>query len=102
MTFRDHINYIEEKCTKLIFSLSKSAKKTWGLKHEACETIYTGGMLTLLLYGAPIWKSVLNKHCYKAKLITIQRLINIRTAKDYRAVSNDTLCIIASIKPIHI
>jgi len=33
MTFRDHINYIEEKCTKLIFSLSKSAKITWRLKH---------------------------------------------------------------------
>jgi len=28
MTFRDHINYKEEKCTKLIFSLSKSAKIT--------------------------------------------------------------------------
>jgi hypothetical protein len=26
--FRDHINYVEEKCTKLIFSLSKSAKIT--------------------------------------------------------------------------
>jgi len=29
MTFRDHINYIEEKCSKRIFSLSKSAKITW-------------------------------------------------------------------------
>jgi len=29
MTFRDYINYIEEKCSKLIFSLSKSAKITW-------------------------------------------------------------------------
>jgi len=28
MTFRDYINYMEEKCTKLIFSLSKSAKIT--------------------------------------------------------------------------
>jgi len=26
--FRDHINDLEEKCTKLIFSLSKSAKIT--------------------------------------------------------------------------
>ena len=51
MTFRDHINYVEKKCTKLIFSLSKSAKITWGLKHEALKTIYeyTGGILPLLL-----------------------------------------------------
>jgi len=30
MTFRDHLNYVEEKCTKLMFTLSKSAKVTWG------------------------------------------------------------------------
>jgi len=30
MTFGDHVNYIEEKCTKLIFTLSKSIKLTWG------------------------------------------------------------------------
>jgi hypothetical protein len=45
MTFRDHIKYVEEKCTKLIFSLSKSAKVTWGLKHKALKTMYTGGIL---------------------------------------------------------
>jgi len=102
MTFRDHINCTEEKCTKLIFSLSKSAKITLGLKHAALKTIYTGGVLPLLLYGAPVWKSVLNKHCYKAKLIRIQRLINITIAKAYRTVSNEALCVIAGIKPIHI
>jgi len=102
ITFRDHINYTEEKCIKLIFSLSKSAKITWGLRHETLKTIYTGGILPLLLYGAPVWKSVLNKLCYKAKLIRIQRFINIRIANAYRTVSNEALCVIAGIKPIHI
>ena len=32
LTFREHITYIEGKCTKLIFSLAKSAKITWGPK----------------------------------------------------------------------
>jgi len=45
---------------------------------------------------------VLNKLCYKAKLIRIQRLINIRIAKAYRTVSNEALCVITGIKPIHI
>ena len=71
MTFRDHINYIEEKCTKLIFTLAKSAKLTWGLKHKALNTIYTGGILPLILYGAPVWKSVMNRVCYKAKIVRI-------------------------------
>jgi hypothetical protein len=29
--FREYINYAAEKCTKLIYSLSKLAKITWGL-----------------------------------------------------------------------
>jgi len=68
MTFRDHVNYVEEKCTKLIFTLSKSAKVTWGLKHTALKTIYTGGILPLILYGAPVWKGVLDVTYYKTKL----------------------------------
>ena len=100
ITFRDHVNYAEGKYTKLIFTLSKSAKVTWGLKHEALKTIYTGGILPLILYGAPAWKSVMNISCYKAKLIRLQRLINIRIAKAYRTVSNEALCVITGLTPI--
>jgi hypothetical protein len=56
LTFREHINYMAEKCTKLISALSKWAKLNWGLKHAALKTIYTGRILPLLLYGAPVWK----------------------------------------------
>ena len=30
LTFKEHINYMTAKCTKLIFALSKSAKLSWG------------------------------------------------------------------------
>ena len=50
LSFKEHINYMAEKCTQLIFALSKSAKLNWGLKHAALKTIYTGGILPLLLY----------------------------------------------------
>ena len=56
LTFREHINYMAEKCIKLIFALSKSAKLIWGLNHATLKTIYTEGILPLLLYGAPVWK----------------------------------------------
>jgi ribonuclease HI len=101
MTFREHVNHIEEKCKKLIFILAKSAKLTWGLKHEALKTIYMGGILPLILYGAPLWSSVLNKKCYRGKLIRIQRLINIKIAKAYRTVSNEALCVITGLIPIN-
>jgi hypothetical protein len=49
-----------------------------------------------------VWKSVLDNTCYKAKLIRIQRLINIRITKAYLTVSNDALCVITGLIPINI
>ena len=54
-TFKEHITYVAERCAKLIHSLSRSAKVTWGIKHEAMKTIYKGVILPLLLYGAAVW-----------------------------------------------
>jgi len=65
LTSREHINYMVDKCTKLIFAFSKSAKLNWGLKHAALKTIYTGRILPLLLYGAPVWKKAIDKVSYK-------------------------------------
>jgi hypothetical protein len=45
LTFRDHIITMTDKCSKLIFALSKSAKLDWGLNYAALKTIYTGGIL---------------------------------------------------------
>jgi len=102
MTFRGHVNYVEEKCTKLIFTLSKSANVTWGAEAHALKTIYAGGIIPLLLYGAPVWKGVLDITCYKAKLIRVQRLINIRITKAYRTVSNEKLFVITGLITINI
>jgi len=87
---------------KLIFPVSRSAKINWGLSYNALKTIYTGAILPLFLYGAPIWGNALNKACYRTKLTRVQRLINIRIAKSYRTVSNEALCMITGLTPIDI
>ena len=61
VTFRDHIIAMPDKCSKLIFTLSKSANLNWGLSYAVLKTIYTGVILPLLLYGAPVWISAINK-----------------------------------------
>jgi hypothetical protein len=102
LTFMDHINYMTEKCTKLIFALSKSAKLNWGVNHAALKAIYTGGILPLLQYGAPVWISAIHKACYKLKLVRVRRLINIKISKAYRTVSSEALCILTGLTPIAI
>ena len=75
---------------------------TGGLKHAALKAVYTGGKLPLLLYGAPVWKKAIDKVTYKSKLVRVQRLVNIRSAKAYRTVSNKSLCILTGLNPIDI
>jgi hypothetical protein len=102
LTFRDHINYIAEKCTKLIFALAKSAKINWGLGHKALKTIYVGGISPLLLYGAPVWITAMEKEKYKNKITRVQKLINIKMPKTYRTVSSEALCVVTGMVPIHL
>jgi hypothetical protein len=53
--FNGHIKYISDRCTNLINALSKSARISWGLRHEVLKTIYDGGILPQMLYAAPVW-----------------------------------------------
>ena len=73
-----------------------------GLDHKALKTIYVEGILPLLVYGAPVWINVMGKESYKSKLIRVQRLINIKTAKAYRTVSHEALCTFTGMTPIEI
>jgi len=102
LTFKERINYMANKCTKSIFSLSKAAKLNWGLNHKALQTKYLGGILPLLLYGAPVWIKATELESYKAKLIRVQRLISVKIAKAYRTVSNEALRMLTGMTPIAI
>ena len=70
--FSQHISHAADKCAKLIFRLSKSAKIHWGLKHEALIKIYIGTILPLLLYGVPVWIEALRYEFNRRKHIRVQ------------------------------
>jgi len=98
--FCAHISYTAERSAKLIHSLSKSAKLTWGLKHEALQTIYKGAILPLLLYGAPLWIDAMKFEYNRLKYIRVQRLMNLKIAKAFRKTSSEALCVLAGTTPI--
>jgi hypothetical protein len=76
LKFSEHISYAVEKCTILIRSLYKSAKISWGFKHEALKTMYTIRALPPLPYGGPVWIEVMKYDYKKLKYIRVQILIN--------------------------
>jgi len=75
---------------------------SWGIKHAAIETMYeyTGDILPLLTYGAPVWIDDMKYEHNIQKYIRVQRLINIRMAKAYRTTSSEALCILKGMTPI--
>jgi hypothetical protein len=98
--FSDHKSYTAEISSKLIHSLSKSAKLTCGVRHKALQTIYTGAILPLLLYGAPVWAEAMKYEHNRPKYIRVQRLINIKIGKAFRTTSSEALCLLAGTTPI--
>jgi ribonuclease HI len=72
---------------------------TWGIKHEAMETIYKGAIMPLLMYGAPVWIEAMNHDYNRRKYIRVQRLINISMAKVYRTTSSEALCMVTAMTP---
>ena len=61
LTIRKHINYMAENVQNLYFHFPNRQSSTGGLKHKNLKTIYTGGILSVLLYGAPVWKKQYTK-----------------------------------------
>ena len=100
LLFDQHIQYVEERCTKLINALSKSAKLNWGLQHGALKTMYKGAILPMLSYGSPVWIDALKRTHNCSKLIRVQRLVNIKIAKAFRTTSTEALCVLTGLTPI--
>jgi hypothetical protein len=71
-----------------------------GINHEFLQTMYKGAILTLLLYGAPVWAEATKYENNRHKYIRVQRLINIKIAKAFRTISSEALCILAVTTPI--
>jgi hypothetical protein len=64
-TFDNHIRYIAENSTKLIYMLGRSAKLQWALGHKTLKTIYEGALVPLATYEAPVWEEAVRKRVTK-------------------------------------
>jgi hypothetical protein len=86
-----------------LFDRPKTAKLSWGLKHEALDTIYKGAILPLMLCGVPVWIGAMAKKCNKILYNRVQRLMNkITIAKAYRTTTGEALRVLTGITPIEI
>ena len=92
LNFREHIVHISGKCTKLIHTLSQSAKQCRGLATKLCK-LHTKAQFyhfccTARRYGL--------RHCIQQ----VQRLINIKIAKSFQTTSNESPCTLTGLIPM--
>jgi hypothetical protein len=95
--FNTHTDHTVAKLITLINMLARTAKLQWGLGHKALKTFYEGAVIPILTNGAPMWVEATRKNKNLTKYKRIQRLINIKIAKTYRAISHDASCVIAGV-----
>ena len=90
-------------------SLTRTCTRTHTRTHTHTHThtqthilriIYTGAMLPILSYGAPVWIEGLKRKHNATKLKRVQRLINIKITRAYRTTSHEALCVLTGITPI--
>ena len=89
--FNEHIQYTAERCGKLIQSLARAARMTWGIKYASMDIVHKGVIIPLLTYGTPVWIVAMNHEYNRRKYIRVQRLINISMAKAYRTTLSEAL-----------
>lgn len=90
---------VRDKGPQKINSLAALARATWGLRHRALRTLYTGLFLPIVTYAAPAWLDLVSKTGMRA-LQSAQRQALLRVTRAYRTIAMDALLIIAGAPPI--
>lgn len=67
-TFRDHFRYIRKKASRVIRALNKLMPNLWG-SDESRRRLFAHVILSVILYGAPVWEDDFGKNKMKAPSI---------------------------------
>lgn len=102
MTFRNHLDYIEKKISKVSRALGRLMPNLRGPK-KVKRKLYANVILSIVLYAAPIWCDALTTSWKnKTKLDRLMKIMNIRVISAYGIVSLEASSILARIPPLHL
>ena len=95
--------HIENKCTatkRLMHSIRRYMRLTWGLDTLKLKTLYTSTVIPTLLYGCSVWAGALKSKKTMLKLRSIQRIFLRYITRSYKSVSTLALSVISNSLPI--
>lgn len=91
-TFSDHFRLVESKVNKVLRALNKLMSNLRG-PDERRRRLYGSVVLSIILYGAPIWDDAVKSSRLLGKLVSLQRSLAQGIISSYRTVSGDAACL---------
>lgn len=98
-SFSDHFRYAEEKANKVVRALNRLMPNLRG-PDERRRQLFANVVLSVILYGAPVWGEVLKTSKLLPALYRLQRTVAQRVISAYRTVSSNAALLLARIPPI--
>lgn len=100
LTFIPHFEYAIAKSSKMMGALSGLMPNLRG-PCEAKRKLYGNVVLSVLLYGAPVWCSYLRKSVkMRTRMNQSMRLVCNRICSGYRTISLDAATLLARLPPV--
>ena len=100
LLYHEHISTQCGKTKRLIFAIIKYCSTTWGLNRSILKTLWNVCIEPILLYGAPIWLTSIQKQWCQRELKSVQRLMALRIIKAFKTVPYETCITLSGLLPI--
>ena len=95
--------HIENKCLttkKLMHSVGRYLRLTWGLDTNTLKTFYSSTIIPTLLYGCSTWVVALKSKRIRSMLLSTQRIFLRYITRSFKSVSTQALQVLSDTLPI--
>ena len=91
LSFRQHVQNVTEKATKILMQCRKAVGPTWGLSPQTCRWMYTAVIRPQLTYAVAVWVGALEKEVNRLLLRKVQRVALLMATGAMRSTATITL-----------
>ena len=97
----EHVRRVTERANEVTAKLARIMPNIGGPRASK-RRIIAGAVMSIVLYGAPVWGGVLRHGKYRKMLQGIQRKLALRISSAYRTVSLEAAQVITGMIPVDI
>jgi hypothetical protein len=102
LTWNQHLEKITNKCKMVLMVGRRTFEKTWGLKPQMVQWLYTAAVRPMIIYGSLIWWAKVNQRQVAGKLSSVQRLACLCITGVIRSTPTAAMETLLNLPPIDI